>query len=279
MRINVAMKKNHLKGKIVLVTGASSGIGRACALEFAVRGAKVVLGARSVEELNGVVADITQNGGDAAACFLDVADQQSCKAFVDFAISKYGRVDVLINNAGVSMRAIFEDVELDVLKRLMDVNFWGTVYCTKYALPSLLQNQGSVVGVSSIAGFMGLPGRTGYSSSKFAMHGFLETLRVENQKRGLHVMIAAPGFTASNVRLNALNEAGAKQGETPRDEGKMMTSEEVARRIANGVVNRNRTLVMTLMGKVTVFLKRIAPKLLDKLSYAEMAKEPNSPLR
>lgn len=273
------MRNIQMEDKIILITGASSGIGRACALEFAARGAKVVLGARSTEELNEVVAQITSNGGSAVASFLDVADEASCKSFVELGISTYGKIDVLINNAGISMRAIFEDVDLAVLKRLMDVNFWGTVYCTKYALPSLLENRGSVVGVSSIAGFMGLPGRTGYSSSKFAMHGFLETLRVENQKRGLHVMIAAPGFTASNVRLNALNEAGVKQGETPRDEGKMMTSEEVARRIANGVVNRNRTLIMTLMGKVTVFLKRIAPKMLDKLSYAEMAKEPNSPLR
>lgn len=273
------MKKNSLKGKVALITGASSGIGKACAFEFALRGAKVVVGARGTESLDNIVAEIEAKGGEATACFLDVASQASCEEFVGAAISKYGRVDALINNAGISMRAIFEDVNLDVLKQLMDVNFWGTVYCTKYALPSLLESKGSVVGVSSIAGFMGLPARTGYSSSKFAMHGFLETLRVENQKKGLHVMIAAPGFTASNVRLNALNESGQKQGETPRDEAKMMTSEEVARRIADGVENRNRTLIMTFMGKVTVFLKRLAPSLLDRLSYAEMAKEPNSPLK
>lgn len=273
------MKKSSLAGKVVLITGASSGIGRACALEFAARGAKVVVGARSEEPLHQLVAAIAQNGGDAVATCLDVTSLESCKSFVQKAVDTFGRIDVLINNAGVSMRAIFEEVELGVIRQLMDVNFWGTVYCTKMALPYLLESRGSVVGVSSIAGFMGLPGRTGYSASKFAMHGFLETLRVENQKRGLHVMIAAPGFTASNVRLNALNESGNKQGETPRDEGKMMTAEEVARRIANGVERRSRTQVMTLMGKVTVFLKRLAPSLLDKLSYAEMAKEPNSPLR
>ena len=273
------MKKNGFFGKTVLITGASSGIGKACAYEFANRGASVVLGARSVDALKEVEDTIVRNGGIAASCYLDVSSQESCKNFVDFAIATYGKVDVLINNAGISMRAIFEDLDIDVLKQLMDINFWGTVYCTKFALPSLLENKGSVVGVSSIAGFMGLPGRTGYSSSKFAMNGFLETLRVETLKQGLHVMVVAPGFTASNVRKNALNENGHKQGETPREESKMMTSEEVACRIANGVERKKRTIVMTLMGKVTVFLSKFAPKLLDRLAYDTMAKEPNSPLK
>lgn len=273
------MRKKHFFGKVVLITGASSGIGRACAYEFAHRGATVVLGARSIDELSVIVDSIVGNGGEAAACHLDVSNQDSCSAFVEYAINTYGRIDVLINNAGISMRAIFEDLDLNVLRKLMDVNFWGTVYCTKYALSALLKVKGSVVGVSSIAGFMGLPGRTGYSSSKFAMNGFLETLRVETLKQGLHVMVVAPGFTASNVRLNALNESGLKHGETPREESKMMSSEEVARRIADGIERKRRTLVMTLMGKVTIFLSKVAPALLDKLAFNEMAKEPNTPLK
>jgi short-subunit dehydrogenase len=273
------MGKNHFFEKVALVTGASSGIGKACAVELARRGAKVVLGARSTSELAAVVDSISQHGGVAVACHLDVSDPESCRRFVELALSTYGRIDVLVNNAGISMRAIFEELDLSVIRQLMDVNFWGTVYCTKYALPHLLQAKGSVVGVSSIAGFMGLPGRTGYSSSKFAMNGFLETLRVETLKQGLHVMVVAPGFTASNVRLNALNQNGQKQGETPREEAKMMSSEEVARRIANGIERRKRTLVMTLMGKVTVLLSKLAPALLDKLAFNEMAKEPNTPLK
>lgn len=279
MRNKITMGKNHFLGKVVLITGASSGIGKACAFEFARRGAKVVLGARNTEELAAIVDLISKDGGVAVACHLDVANQESCQNFVEFALSSYGSIDILINNAGISMRAIFEDLDLNVIRKLMDVNFWGTVYCTKYALPHLLQSKGSIVGVSSIAGFMGLPGRTGYSSSKFAMNGFLETLRVETLKQGLHVMVVAPGFTASNVRLNALNQDGQKQGETPREEAKMMSSEEVALRIANGIERKKRTLVMTLVGKVTVFLSKIAPALLDKLAFNEMAKEPNSPLK
>ncbi len=160
----------------------------------------------------------------------------------------------------------------------MDVIFWGTVYCTKFSLPYLLKNKGSVVGVSSIAGYVGLPARTGYSSSKFAMHGFLEALRVENMKTGLHVLIAAPGFTASNVRKSALTAKGDHQGDTPRHEEKMMSAEEVAVYLAKAIIKRKPTLVLTFLeGKFTVFLKKFAPSLLRKLTYNHMAKEPDSP--
>jgi short-subunit dehydrogenase len=155
----------------------------------------------------------------------------------------------------------------------MDVNFWGTVYCTKFALPELLKNQGSVVGVSSIAGYRGLPGRTGYSASKFAMNGFLEALRVENLKTGLHVMIASPGFTASNIRNVALAKDGTSQGETSMDEAKMMSSDQVAEIIVRGVEQRKRSLVMTFQGKLTVFLNKVLPSWLDGLVYNHFTKE------
>ena len=178
------------------------------------------------------------------------------------------------------MRALFEDLELDVIRRLMDVNFWGTVYCTKYALPYLLQTKGSLVGIISVAGFLGLPGRTGYSASKFAVRGFLNTLRVENLKKGLHVLVAAPGFTASNIRKTALVADGSQQGDSPRAESKMMSAERCAQIIVNGVVKRKREIIMTLVeGKISVFLSKWFPSLLDKLAYGHMAKEPNSPFK
>jgi short-subunit dehydrogenase len=162
----------------------------------------------------------------------------------------------------------------------MDVNFWGTVYCTKYALPYLLESKGSITGISSIAGFIGLPARTGYSASKYAMHGFLETLRVENLKNGLHVLIAAPGFTASNIRKTALTGNGSQQGETPRKEEKMMSAEEVAKKVANAIKKRKATLILTFVeGKLTVWLKKWMPRTLEKLTYNHMAKEPDSPLK
>ncbi len=164
----------------------------------------------------------------------DVTREADCRRLIERTVERFGRIDILICNAGISMRALFDDVDLDVLRHLMDVNFWGAVYCTKYALPYLQASKGSIVGVSSVAGIHGLPGRTGYSASKYAMTGFMETIRIENLKKGVHVMIAAPGFTASNVRFSALTADGSAQGESPREEEKMMSAAEVAHRIARG---------------------------------------------
>jgi len=161
----------------------------------------------------------------------------------------------------------------------MDVNFWGTVYCSKFALPHLLKTRGSLVGVSSIAGYKGLPGRSGYSASKFAMQGLLEVIRIENIKKGLHVLIACPGFTASNIRKTALAADGTQQGESPRDEDKMMSAEAVAKKIAIAIAKRKRTLVLTSQGKMTVLLNKFIPGRLDKMVYNHIAKEPNSPFK
>lgn len=269
----------NFKDKVVVVTGASSGIGLSLVYEFASLGASVAMGARTEEKLKEVSEELAEKGTKSVYAATDVTKEEDCKRLIEKTVDAFGRIDVLICNAGISMRALFDDVDLDVLRRLMDVNFWGTVYCVKYALPYIQQSRGSIVGVSSVAGFHGLPARTGYSSSKYAMHGLLETIRIENLKKGVHVMIAAPGFTASNVRFSALTADGSAQGETPRAEDKMMTSEEVARRIAKGVAKRKRTLLMEFQGRATNFLKKIWPSFLDKMFYDHMAKEPDSPLK
>ncbi len=268
-----------MKNKIVIITGASSGIGEACALAFAAKGAKVVLAARNIDKLNGVAEKIQNKGTEVLAVKCDVSIKDDCKKLVEETIAKFGQVDVLINNAGISMRAIFNDMELNVLEKVMDINFYGTVYCTKYALPHLLKRKGSVVGVSSIAGYVGLPARTGYSASKFAMQGFLDALRTENLKTGLHVMVACPGFTASNIRNTALSSDGSAQGETPRDEGKMMSAEQVADYIVSGVERKKRTLVLTSQGKLVVFLSKFFPKFVEKQVFNHMAQEPDSPIK
>ena len=239
----------------------------------------MVLAARSADKLQGVVEDIKAAGGDALAVETDVTKQEECRRLVEWAVEKFGGIDILVCNAGISMRAIFDDVDLSVLHRLMDVNFWGTVYCTKYALPYLQASHGSLVGVSSVAGLHGLPGRTGYSASKYAMTGFLETVRIENLKKGLHVMVACPGFTASNVRFAALTADGSAQGQTPRKEEKMMSAEEVARRIANGIAQRKRLLLMEFEGRATHFIKKFSVGFLDRMFYKVMACEPDSPLK
>ncbi|GET25228.1 SDR family oxidoreductase [Prolixibacter sp. NT017] len=267
-----------MKNKVVIITGASSGIGRALAVEFASRGAKLVLGARRTDRLQELEQELP--GTEILSVKTDVSVEEECKNLIEQAVSRFGHIDILINNAGISMRANFQDMDLEVMHKVMDVNFYGTVYCTKYALPYLLESKGSLVGVISIAGHVGLPGRTAYSASKFAVRGFLDTVRIENLKKGLHVLVAAPGFTASEVRKSALTANGTAQGETPRKEEKMMTSEECALHIANAVKKRKRQLILTFVeGKFTVFLGKFFPSLLDKLTFNHMAKEPDSPIK
>jgi short-subunit dehydrogenase len=269
-----------LNDQIVVITGASSGIGKALAIEFAGRGANLVLAARNYVALCELTETlINQHGIKAVAVQCDVAVEEDCDHLIKQSIMTFGKIDILINNAGISMRALFKDADLKVLKTLMDVNFWGTVYCTKYALPHILKTKGSIVGVSSIAGYKGLPGRTGYSASKFAMNGFLDALRIENLKTGVHVMTACPGFTASNIRNTALAKDGSQQGESTLEEGKMMTAEVVAKVIADGVENRSRTLIMTGQGKITVTLSKFFPAWLDKLVYNTFTKEKDALLK
>ena len=263
-----------IKDKVVVVTGGSSGIGKALVELALARGAKVAVCARSLDKL---VALFPKS--ERLMCLrADVSKEADCKALAEAVIAKWGGIDVLINNAGISMRALFEDADLAVIKELMDVNFWGAVYCTKYALPSVMQSKGVVAGVSSIAGYRGLPGRTGYSASKFALQGFLEALRTELLYTGTHVMWVSPGFTASNIRNVARSSDGSAQAETPLDESKLMSAEDCARRIIDGIENRKRTLVMTTQGKLAVWLNKLLPGLADSMVYKHFLHEPDSPL-
>ena len=268
----------NFEGKIIIITGASSGIGLASARLFASKGAKLILAARSQDKLDAISMELSCRT-DVLCLKTDVSIEADCRNLVEKGVERFGGIDILINNAGLSMRAMFKDLDLSVIKNLMDVNFWGTVYCTKYALPYILKVHGSVVGVISIAGFAGLPARTGYSSSKYAIRGFLDTLRIEHLKDNLHVMVFAPGFTSSNIRNTALTADGSQQGETPRDEGKMMSANRVAEYLAKGISKRKSQMILTSIGKLTVFLSKTFPRLTDRLEYNYMSKEPNSPLK
>lgn len=268
-----------MHGKVVVITGASSGIGRALAETLAANGNKVVMGARNIEVLHLLEDRIREAGGEAISVATDVTSRDECARLIQTAVDAYGKLDVLINNAGISMRALFGQTDLSVLHKLMDVNFWGAVYCSHFAMPHLLASKGSLVGISSIAGYKGLPGRAGYSSSKFALQGFLDVVRTENLKTGLHVLTACPGFTASNIRSTALAADGSQQGESPRKESKMMSAEMVAKYIIKAIDKRKRSLVLTTQGKFTVLLNKFLPSLTDRLVYKHMAKEPGSPFK
>lgn len=262
---------------VAVITGGTSGIGRALAEKYRHEGFQVAVCARKQPALEALKNEL--NAPDLFTQVADVSIEADCKSFIDAVYSQFGRIDILINNAGISMRALFKDADVSVLKSLMDINFWGTVYCTKFAMPALLASKGTVVGVSSIAGYRGLPGRTGYSASKFAMQGFLEALRTENLRTGVNVMWVCPGFTASNIRNTALNQHGTAQSETPLDEGKLMTSEAVATEIFKAVSKRKRTLVLTGQGKLTVWLNKLIPGIADGLVFNHFKKEPGSPLQ
>ncbi|MGC9330983.1 MAG: SDR family oxidoreductase [Bacteroidales bacterium] len=269
---------NQQRKKVVIITGASSGIGLALCREYAEKKYDVVMAARNEDKLKQYANELSEKT-DVLAVKTDVTVQEDCKNLIEKTIEKFGRIDILINNAGISMRALFEDMDLKVMRHLMDVNFWGTVYCTKYALPWLLKTKGTVTGITSVAGIHGLPARSGYSASKFAMQGFLETIRIENLHKKLHVLIIAPGFTESNIRKSALTANGTPQGKSPRDESNMMSPEKVARKIYKAIRQQRRFVVLTTTGVITNLVKKFWPAFLDHAFFRAMKNEPDSPLK
>lgn len=268
-----------MKNKVIIITGASSGIGKALALELGSLEAKIVITGRRKEALDTVEQELRQKNIEVLSIVADSAIEEDNERIINETIKRFQKIDVLINNAGISMRALFEDTKIEVIKQIMDINFYGMVYATKYALPYILESKGSIVGISSINGYRGTPARTGYTASKFAMNGFLEALRTEVMKRDVHILVACPGFTASNIRKYALDQNGNPQGESPREEQKMMSAETVAKKIINAIQKRKRDLILTRQGKLAVFLNKWLPKMMDKIVYNVMKKEPNSPLK
>jgi short-subunit dehydrogenase len=251
------------KNKVVAVTGGSEGIGKALVDMLIAMGAKVATCGRNQDKLYDL--QLSHSGSFLHTIVADVSNLNDCRNFINSTISTFGGIDILINNAGISMRALIKDAEIEVLKKVMDINYYGTVYCTKLALNSIIERKGTIVGISSIAGYRGLPGRSGYSASKFAVNGWLEAVRTELMDDGVNVMWVCPGFTSSNIRNAALNSKGQKQGESPMDESAMMSSQECAAHILKAVAHRKRSLVLTFNGKRTVFMNKFFPSLADKL--------------
>ncbi len=266
-----------IQNKVVLISGASSGIGKEIALQALKKGAFVSICARNKDALLAIEKE--WNNDRFFFVIADVSNEKDCKNWIKESKQHFGKIDILINNAGISMRALFADADVSVIEKVMNINFWGTVYCTKHALPHIEATQGTIVGISSIAGYKGLPARTGYSASKFAMQGFLEALRIEMLPKKVHVMWVSPGFTNSNIRNTALSSNGNSQQETPLDEKKLMSAAQCAAIIINSIEQKKRTVVMTFQGKLTVWLNKFFPAWVDKLVLKHFAKEANSPLK
>jgi short-subunit dehydrogenase len=252
--------------KTILITGGTDGIGRSLVLQYLNLGANVVTCGRDQQKILALEAEAPI--GKLSVLNADVSIEKDCERLVNQAVNMFGGIDVLINNAGISMRGLMEEGGqgiIPVIKRVMDINFNGMLYCTTYALPYLIKSKGVIVGVSSIAGYRGLPGRSGYSASKFALQGYLESIKTELVEKGVHVMWVSPGFTASNIRNVALNHKGEKQGESPLKESQLMDADTCATIIIDAIAKRKRTVVMTFQGKQTVFMNRFFPSLADKL--------------
>lgn len=256
---------SFFKDKVVVVTGGTEGIGRALIERLIPLGAKIATCGRHHDKLYELQMRYAGTLFHAFAC--DVGKEQDCKRFIESTIKVFGGIDILINNAGISMRALVKDVDAEVIRKVMDVNFYGAVYCTMFALPSITERKGSIVGISSIAGYRGLPGRSGYSASKFALQGWLESLRIEMMDDDVNVMWVSPNFVSSNIRFAALTQDGESQNESPMDEGKMMTAEECAHLILEAIEKRKRSLVLTFTGKRTVLMNKLFPSLTDKMVH------------
>lgn len=266
-----------MQDKVVVITGGSSGIGKALARQFGRNGSKILITGRREKPLTDAATELREQNIEVVTMVADVSREEDNRQMAQLARERYEGIDVLINNAGISMRALFEEVDLEVIRRVMDINFYGPIFATKYCLPSIIERQGSVVGISSIAGYRGLPGRVGYSASKFALQGFLESLRTEMLPRNVHVLTACPGFTTSNIREASLTKDGNPQGFSPRDEQKMMSAETCAELIYRAVRKRKKHLVLTAQGKLTVWMNKWFPGWMDRMVYNHMAKEEGSP--
>lgn len=264
---------------VALITGGSSGIGLAMAQEWGKKGYIVYITGRNKAKLEEALQILNKQQIEAFSIVADAASEEDNQRTINEIVARWGRLDVLICNAGISMRALFEEVELEVFKQVMDINFYGTIYSVKYALPHILKAKGSIIGVSSINGRRGTPARSAYTASKYAMEGFFESLRTEVMHRGVKVLVVCPGFTATNIRNTALTADGSQQGESPRDEAKMMTAEEVAEKSFKALKKGKRDLVLTTEGKMAVWLNKFIPSVVDKLVYNKMAKEKDSPFK
>jgi short-subunit dehydrogenase len=258
---------------VVVITGASSGIGRELAYQLAGQGARLSLAARDGRRLETVQKECIARGGKAMVFQTDVSSESDCRALINNTIGIYGRIDTLVNNAGLSMWAKFEDVtDLSLFDTIMRVNYLGSVYCTYYALPHLKKSKGRIVGISSLTGKTGVPTRTGYAASKHAMAGFFDSLRIELKDTGVSVTVIYPGFVATEVRERAFGADGKILGKSPMEESNVMPVDECVRKIVGAMARRKRELVMTTRGKLGLWMKLIAPGAVDRVAQKAIQK-------
>ena len=261
------------KNKVAVVTGAASGIGAAICRRFAREGARI--GLLDVDE-KGAQAEadkLRAIGVGAVGIRCDVVNEDECTSAMKEIFDLYGGIDVLVNNAGITQRSAFVDTQISVYRRVMEVNFFGSLHCTKAALASLIERKGVIIVIESLAGITPLLGRTGYCASKHALHGFFTSLRSELRNTGTHIMLVCPGFVETSLQSRALGGDGRVTTHPQSMVGKPVSAESVAGRIYKGAVNRNHLLVLTPVGKLTYWIHRFAPRLYERLMARQLKEE------
>lgn len=268
---------NPTNNKTVLITGGSDGIGKALCLEYGLKGYNVAFSGRTAAKVEAAQKSFSDAGITNIGWTLDASLESDNQTLVANTIEKFGQIDVLICNAGVSMRVLFEDLDVSLFEDIMQVNFMGPVYLIKAALPYLKSSKGTIIGISSINGRRATPARTAYAASKYAIEGFLESLRMELMHYDIHVLVVCPGFTQSSMRKSSIMPGGNRQGETKLNENKMMSAETVASKTFKAMAARKRDLILTTQGKAAVWANKFIPGLMDKIVFKVMARKPDSP--
>lgn len=259
------MRADAFHDQVVIVTGASAGIGKSLALMLVSQCAKVVIAARRTERLDEIAEKCRMFCGEVLVVPTDVSDESQCKALIEKTIAAYGRLDMLINNAGLAASALFDEYrDLHLFKHTMDVNFYGAVYCTYYALPYLKRTRGRIVAVSSVGGKAAIPYNTPYCASKYAMHGFYDSLRMELAQHGVSCTVICPWWVVTEFHEAQMNKDGLPRGERGRAyySKKMMTADRCAEIILNAAYKRRREVLLG-PGTLATWLKLIAPGFLD----------------
>jgi len=256
-----------MKGRRIILTGASEGIGRALALELAARGARLALAARDRDRLESLAQECRTRGGDALAVPTDVTNAQDLEWLVAETLKAYGGIDIVIHNAGITMWSRFDALtDLSIFERVMEVNYYAPVRLTALTLPHLRQSRGLIVAIASLAGLTGVPERSAYSGSKHAMVGFFDSLRIELAGSGVDVSVIAPDFVVTEIHKRAIGPDGEPLGTSPMQQSKIMTAEECARRITRAMERRQRLLLMSTRGKLGMWVKLLAPGMIDRMA-------------
>jgi NAD(P)-dependent dehydrogenase (short-subunit alcohol dehydrogenase family) len=267
------MDRKDFNKKVVVITGGASGIGAAIARRFARGGALIGLLDMDEKGVLTVAEEMAAGGVDAVGLRCDVSHEGDCTAAVEEIIHRYGGIDVLVNNAGITQRSAFVDTQISVYHRVMDVNFFGSLYCTKAAIHSLIERRGMIIVMESLAGVAPLLGRSGYSASKHALHGLFTSLRSEIRNTGVHVMIICPGFVETNLQARALGENGQVTSHPQSMVGKPITAERVADAAYRGALKRRNLIVLTPVGKLTYWISRLTPILYERIMARQLKSE------